>query len=131
MLKIYLGSPGVLGIWGEWLFIFREQGSSGNYFQGFGEQAHSLEFSEPCTKVKKSHLKAKAFILFEIIGPQTPPPLGNLNVFTYVLTCKSRLVFVTVMANTFYYCGKLSLKLLIFRSIIVFGALRMYQIAPF
>ena len=36
------GHSGVLGIWGEWLFIFRE-GSTGNYFQGFGEQAHSLE----------------------------------------------------------------------------------------
>ena len=36
------GPPGVLGIWGEWLFIFRELGSTGNYFQGFGEQAHSF-----------------------------------------------------------------------------------------
>ena len=26
----------------EWLFIFRELGSTGNYFQGFGEQAHSF-----------------------------------------------------------------------------------------
>ena len=24
-------SPGVMGIWGEWLFIFRELGSTGNY----------------------------------------------------------------------------------------------------
>ena len=38
----FLGSPGVLGIWIEWLFIFRELGSTGNYFQGFGEQAHSF-----------------------------------------------------------------------------------------
>ena len=36
------GPPGVLGIWGEWLFIFRELGSTGNYFQGFAEQAHSF-----------------------------------------------------------------------------------------
>ena len=35
------GPPGVLGIWGEWLFSFRELGSTGN-FQGFGELAHSL-----------------------------------------------------------------------------------------
>ena len=41
------------GIWGEWLFIFREQGSTGNYFQGFGEQAHSFGgFREPCQKVR-------------------------------------------------------------------------------
>ena len=33
-------APGVLRIWAEWLFIFRELGSTGNYFQGLGEQAH-------------------------------------------------------------------------------------------
>ena len=27
-------------IWGEGLFIFRELGSSANYFRGAGEQAH-------------------------------------------------------------------------------------------
>ena len=32
--------PGVLGIWGEGLFIFRELGSTANYFRGAGEQAH-------------------------------------------------------------------------------------------
>ena len=32
----------VLGIWGERLFIFRELGITGNYCQGFGEQAHSF-----------------------------------------------------------------------------------------
>ena len=37
-----LGPPGVLWIWGEWLFIFRELGSTCNYFQGFGEQVHSF-----------------------------------------------------------------------------------------
>ena len=36
------GAPEVLWIWGEWLFIFRELVSTGNYFQGFGEQAHSF-----------------------------------------------------------------------------------------
>ena len=35
-----LGPPGVLGIWGEWLFIFRDLGSTGNYFRGSEEQAH-------------------------------------------------------------------------------------------
>ena len=37
-----LGPPWVLGILGEWLFVFRELGSTGNYFQGFREHAHSL-----------------------------------------------------------------------------------------
>ena len=27
------GAPGVLGIWGEWLFIFRDLGSTGNYIK--------------------------------------------------------------------------------------------------
>ena len=36
------GPPGVLGIWGEGLFIFRELGSTANYFRGAGEQAHTL-----------------------------------------------------------------------------------------
>ena len=45
-LKIYDISgappPGVLGIWGEGLFIFRELGSTANYFRGAGEQAHTF-----------------------------------------------------------------------------------------
>ena len=36
------GPSGVLGIWGEGLFIFRELGSTANYFRGAGEQAHTL-----------------------------------------------------------------------------------------
>ena len=37
------GAPtGVLGIWGEGLFIFRELGSTANYFRGAGEQAHTF-----------------------------------------------------------------------------------------
>ena len=36
------GRPGVLGIWGEWLFIFRELGSTGNYFRGAREQANNF-----------------------------------------------------------------------------------------
>ena len=42
-------SPGVWGIWGEVLFIFRELGSTGNYFQGFVEFG---DLNEPCKKVK-------------------------------------------------------------------------------
>ena len=46
-----LGPPGVLGIWGEWLFIFRELGSTGNYFQGFGEQVRSFgDLGSPAKK---------------------------------------------------------------------------------
>ena len=46
--------PGVLGIWGEWLFIFRDLGSTGNYFRGSGEQAHSFgDLGSPAKKQKK------------------------------------------------------------------------------
>ena len=59
------GGPRGFGIWGEWLFIFRELESTGNYFQGFGEQAHSFGYlGRPAKKSKKSHLKGKAFISF-------------------------------------------------------------------
>ena len=37
--SIYLWAPGGLG---EGLFTFRELGSTGNYFRGAGEQAHTL-----------------------------------------------------------------------------------------
>ena len=36
------GPAGVFGIWGEGLFIFRELGSTANYFRGAGEQAHTF-----------------------------------------------------------------------------------------
>ena len=39
---ILMGPPWVLGIWGEGLFIFRELGSTANYFRGAGEQAHTF-----------------------------------------------------------------------------------------
>ena len=43
LLKLKLGPPpGVLGIWGEGLFIFRELGSTANYFRGAGEQAYTF-----------------------------------------------------------------------------------------
>ena len=38
----YKGIIGALGIWGEWLFIFRELESTGNYFRGAREQAHNF-----------------------------------------------------------------------------------------
>ena len=46
-----LGPPGVFGILGERLFIFRELGSTGNYFQGFGEQV--LSFGDLGSRGKK------------------------------------------------------------------------------
>ena len=42
MMRIEGAPPGVLGIWGEGLFIFKELGSTANYFRGAGEQAHTF-----------------------------------------------------------------------------------------
>ena len=58
-----MGPPGVLGIWGEWLFIFRDLGSTGNYFRGAGEQAQS--FGGLGSPAKKKKNKGKASILFD------------------------------------------------------------------
>ena len=60
-------SPGVLGMWGEWLFIFRELESTGDYFQGFGEQAHSFgDLGSPAKKLKKNLiLKEKTSFRFD------------------------------------------------------------------
>ena len=77
---IFGGPPGVLGIWGEWLFIFRDLGSTGNYFRGAGEQAQS--FGDLGSPAKKQKNKGKASILFDFlkfssssggIAPRPPP----------------------------------------------------------
>ena len=48
------GPPGVLGIWGERLFIFRKLGSTANYFRGAGEQAHTFgDLGSTPKKLKK------------------------------------------------------------------------------
>ena len=52
-----MGPPGVLGIWGEWLFISRELGSTGKYFRGAREQAHN--FGDLRSLAKKQNNKEK------------------------------------------------------------------------
>ena len=51
-MGICMGPRG-FGIWGEGLFIFRELGSTGNYFKGAGEQAHGLRDLGSPAKSKK------------------------------------------------------------------------------
>ena len=48
-----MGPPGVLGILGEWPFIFRELGSTGNYLRGAREQAHNFGDLGSLAKSKK------------------------------------------------------------------------------
>ena len=39
---------------GEWLYIFRDLGGTGNYLRGVGEQAHNLgHFGSPAKKQRK------------------------------------------------------------------------------
>ena len=53
------GPPGVLGIWGELLFIFRELGSTCYFLRGTREQAHNLGDLGSLAKKKKKKNKEK------------------------------------------------------------------------
>ena len=50
-------APRGLGIWREWLFIFRELGSTSNYLRGAREQAHN--FGDIGSLAKKPQKKNK------------------------------------------------------------------------
>ena len=52
-----MGPPGVLGIWGEWLFIFRELGSTGSYFRVAREQAYNFGDLGTLPKSKKKKIR--------------------------------------------------------------------------
>ena len=62
--SVYNGAPGVLGIWGEWLFIFRDLRSTGNYFRGAGEQAQSFGIKGALPKSKKIKEKPPFCLIF-------------------------------------------------------------------
>ena len=55
---LQLMGPRGLGIWGGWLFIFRELGSTGNYFRGAREQANNFgdigSLAKKQIKIRKS-----------------------------------------------------------------------------
>ena len=57
-----LGPPGVLGIWEEWLFIFRELGSTGNYFRGARDQAYNFGDIGSLAKKQKKIRKSLHFV---------------------------------------------------------------------
>ena len=50
------GPSGVLGIWGEWLFIFRELGTTGVYLRGGREQAHNFGNLGSLAKKQKKNI---------------------------------------------------------------------------
>ena len=84
-----MGPPGVLGIWGEGLFIFRELGSTANYFRGAGEQTHTFGDLGSTAKSKKN--KYQASILSDslkccrLLGGYRPrPPCINVISFQFL-----------------------------------------------
>ena len=92
--------PGGFGDMGRRDIFFRELGSTINYFQGFGEQAHSFgDLGSPAKKVKHEFknftLKEKpSFRLiflnsFSASAGSFQTPLHNLNVFTFVQHAKN------------------------------------------
>ena len=61
-LAAHLWPPGVLGIWGEWLFIFTKLGSHGNCFRGAREQAHNFGDIGSLSKKQKKIRKSLHFV---------------------------------------------------------------------
>ena len=60
-----MGPTGGLGIWGEWLYIFRGLGNTGIYLRGAGEQAHS--FGDFGSSVKKHFFLFKTHTWWKIL----------------------------------------------------------------
>ena len=57
-----IGAPRGFGDLGEWLFIFRELGSTDNYFRGAREQAHNFgDIGSLAKKQKKKKRKSLHF----------------------------------------------------------------------
>ena len=78
---LLVGPPGVLGIWGEWLFIFRELGSTDNYLRGAREQANNFgDKGSLVKKQKKNKEKPPFYLIFKnfLLLPRVPEtPLVN------------------------------------------------------
>ena len=64
------------------------------YFQGIGEQAHSFgDLGSPAKKLKTSHLRGKAFILFDFFQKISSasggsPPDPPLDITMFLHSCK-------------------------------------------
>ena len=58
-----------LGIWGEWLFIFRELGSTGYYLRGARKQANNFgDIGSLAKKQKKNKEKPDFFKISSASG---------------------------------------------------------------
>ena len=69
-----LGRLGVWGIGGEWLLIFRELGSTGNYLKGGREQVHNFVDLRSLAKRQKKKEKPPFCLIFQkFLLPPDPP----------------------------------------------------------
>ena len=99
---------GFWGIWGEWLFIFRELG-----------------FREPCQKVKTIEEKPPFCLIFKIFFASAPRP-PFLKFYRYIHFLTNMHIFILLVVDL------LSLKLLIFRLVITyFGTPRLHHFYQF
>ena len=57
------GPPGVLGNWGEGLFIFRELGSTAYYLMGAGEQAHTFGDLGSTAKIENINIRLPFYLI--------------------------------------------------------------------
>ena len=119
-------APWVLGIWAEWLDLFLELGSTGNYLGNLGSKLIVLGIQGVMLKSKK--INSKSLILkekppfclikqiFDYKGLLPPDPLMKCN---SCLTCISGLFEEKHMTKLSFFLDLLSLMLLIFRLIII------------
>ena len=87
-----------MGSWGEGLFIFRELGSTGDYFRGAGEQAYTFgDYVGTAEKVKKkkSGIWGDQIIIFRDQG-STDPPVGASELLSFVFIQDQLFILIRV-----------------------------------
>ena len=114
MLRVSMGPPGVLGIWGEWSFISRDLGSTVYHFRGAGEQSHSLgDIRSPAKKQKIIKGKPPICLIFFLNSSASggDTPLQNSECIFFIQTCTSSLIGEENMHSSFVVFDLLRLKL--------------------
>ena len=127
--------PGVLRIWGELLFIFREQGSTGKYFREAKEQAHNFGDLGSLAKKQKNKEKPPFCLIFSkflllLLSPRTP--LVNSKCVSFRTNLLINIDLREKVRQLSFLDDFFPLKLLGFRLVITyFGTPRLHQITPF
>ena len=116
-----MGPQGVLGIWGEWLFIFRKLWSTCNYFRGAREQAHNFGDLGSLAKKQKKKKQGKASILLDCftaprmkLGPTRSVQQSTILFdFLKISSASGRLAPQTPLVNSecIYFCTNMLIKI--------------------